>query len=588
MQDQAPIRERERPAEASGEAAALSGLRHLHDVHAALLGEISDAVILCSADGRVQRLNPAAEKLLGDGARQALGQTLDKVLNLVDAEGAPLRLDPTLPYRSDPPATSGAPRLRCPDGRLRDISLTLLPLRDGGHLHASLLVIRDVSEAQRASRQLQHEAEHDALTGLANRRALLRRLRDLMAGDTAGPHAVLFVDLDHFKAVNDHAGHAAGDELLRELSARLRPLVRRGDLLVRFGGDEFVLLLPECGMEVAERIAESLRQTVDALDFHWQGQSYRVTASVGALDFFSDEMDAEQLLAEVDAACYAAKRGGRNRVSTVSAAAADAAVHAGLDELRDLLQAATASGALALDAQRLLPSRGNEAGPLELLLRLPCGQDGGQRLRAAQVLGMAAQLRLVPRIDSWVLDRAWALLDRHPGLRLQLNLGEQTLRSSDYSQALLARLESDPTRAARLLFEIGEDVLVGGYPHSFEFARQIHRSGARIGVDRFRGGVAAIEGLRRLPLSQLKLDARMVRAGAADLIDRAMVESAVRLAEALGADSVACGIESPADADWLAAAGVRWLQGHHLHIPEPLEALLAQGPALSAGSGGPR
>lgn len=573
MQQHPPLEAVDSPSIEAGPDDTRAALRRLHLAHAAVLEAIGDAVVFCDVGGRVERLNPAAERLLGFSAAEASGKRLDEVVPLVTRGGAPLRLVVGGRFRPVELSDGSLPQLRQGEGRPRDVATRLQPLQENGRSLGALLVLRDVTEQQRMSRQLQHEAEHDALTGLANRRALERRLRELTGGDAAGPHAVLFVDLDHFKAVNDTAGHAAGDELLRELSVRLRPLVRRGDLLARFGGDEFVLLLPQCTLEVAERIAETLRQTVDSFDFQWQGEHYRVTASVGALDFYSDEMDPEQLLGEVDAACYAAKRGGRNRVSTVTADAeqAQSAAVTGLEDLRGLLLAGLEHGRLGLDAQRLVAA-GQADGPLELFLRLPHAPQG-QRLRAAQFLGVARQLRLLPRLDQWVFDQAWQLLARLPSLRLQLNVGEQSLRSVDYTAHILPRLAEHRDRAARLLFEVGEDALVGGYPHSFEFARNLQQLGAALAVDGFRGGMAAIEALRRLPLRQIKLDSRLVRAGASDLIDRAMVEATVQLARALGAESVACGVEAEQDHAWLADSGIGWMQGHHLHRPQPVEAL---------------
>jgi Amt family ammonium transporter len=557
------------------EVEARSSLRRLHLAHAAVLAAVTDAVVFCGPDGRIERLNAAAEQLLGERAPALCGRPLGEAVPLMTRSGVAITLSPDRPLLYTEPSDDAAlPQLRQGDARPRDIALSLTPLRENGRLLGALLVLRDVSEQQRMSRQLQHEAEHDALTGLANRRALERRLRELVEAGATGPHAVLFVDLDHFKAVNDSAGHAAGDELLRELSARLRPLVRRGDLLARFGGDEFVLLLPQCTLEVAERIAETLRQTVDSFDFHWLGQPHRITASVGALDFYSDEMDPEQLLGEVDAACYAAKRGGRNRVSTVKTAPEPEAPAPALEELRMLLLNALEHDELGLDGQRMLATASTREGALELFLRLPHARLG-KRLRAAQFLPLARQLRLQPQLDIWVLEQAWQWLERQPGLQLQLNLGEQSLRSSDYVTALVSRLQNDPQRASRLLFEVGEETLVGAYPHSFEFARTIDRSGAALAVDGFRGGMAAVEALRRLPLRQVKLDSRLVRAGASDLIDRAMVEATVRLATALGTESVACGVETEHDHAWLVESGVGWLQGNYLHAPRPLEQLFA-------------
>lgn len=544
----------------------------------AILATISDAVISCDERGVVEYLNAAAEQLCGVATAVAAGRRLDDVLPLVASHsGLPLRLDPAQPLRSG--ENDLYPVLQRADGLRLDLDLTLRPVLDGGRVLGAVIAARDATEQRRLSRQLMHEAEHDALTGLANRRALERHLQQLIDGDAGGPHSALFIDLDHFKAVNDQAGHAAGDQLLRELAGVLRGQVRRGDLLARFGGDEFLVLLPNCPADMALRIAESLRATVDAFDFQWHGQGYKITASVGVIDFFSEELDGEQLLREVDAACYAAKRGGRNQVSVVGAAPVVArAAEACQDELRMILDAALHRGALAIDAQPLEPARpaGDQSARglrLELLVRLPHPLLG-QRLRPAQFFDLAEQQQRLPIIDRWMLGQAWALLRRHPTLSLQLNVGEQSLRAADYLDTLLQTLASQPDCAGRLTLEFDEAVLLGGYPQTFDLARRLAATGVGIAVDGFRGGTAAIESLRRLPISQFKLDPRLVRAGAFDLIDRALVEAKARVAFAMAVPCVACGIESAADLEWLSGLPISWLQGYHFGRPQPIESLL--------------
>lgn len=548
----------------------------------AMLAAISDAVISCDAAGLVDYLNPCAEQLTGFSAEAAQGRPLAEVLPLrASRGGAVLKLDPAEPLHSD--GEELLPILQRADGRLLDIDLNLRPMRDGRRLIGAVIAARDATEQRRLSRQLMHEAEHDALTGLANRRAMERQLQQLVDGDAGGPHSALFIDLDHFKAVNDQAGHAAGDQLLRELAGVLRAQVRRGDLLARFGGDEFLVLLPNCPADMALRIAESVRRTVDAFDFQWQGQGYRVTASVGVIDFFSEELDGEQLLKEVDAACYAAKRGGRNQVSVVGASPSPTrADHDSQDELRLVLDEALASGTLAIDGQRLEPAvaEGHEDGGLrlELLVRLPHPLLG-QRLRPAQFFDLARQRQCLPAIDRWMLGRAVALLRQHPRLCLQLNVGEDSLRAVDYVDSLLQTLAGEPDCARRLTLEFDEAVLLGGYPQSFDIARRLAATGAGLAVDGFRGGTAAVESLRRLPITQLKLDPRLVRAGAFDLIDRALVEAKARVAFAMGVACVACGVESVDDLGWLSGLPITWMQGHHFGRPQPVERLLEAGEA---------
>ncbi|MGH8205577.1 MAG: diguanylate cyclase domain-containing protein, partial [Steroidobacteraceae bacterium] len=283
------------------------------------LQSIGDAVITTDRDGHIDYMNPVAEQLTGWHSAAARGQKLGSVMRLLDelTEG---ELD--------------NPLVRClREGQLvhshehsvlvnrlgQEIAIhdSAAPIRDrGGEIVGAVVVFRDVTKERRLKRALSYQASHDALTGLINRRELDNRLADALRSAHAGhgSHALLYLDLDQFKRVNDACGHSAGDRLLRDVTGLLQAQVRAGDTIARLGGDEFGILMQCCTAEQAAKVAESIRQTIHDYRFTWEQHACSIGASIGVVEITSDSQSVASLLSAADIACYAAKDAGRNRV----------------------------------------------------------------------------------------------------------------------------------------------------------------------------------------------------------------------------------------------------------------------------------
>lgn len=279
------------------------------------LQSIGDAVICTAADGLITFMNPVAEKLTGIAGGKALGQPLDRVYCAVDEESGQ-RLDLACLFgaghlRVDQNSRAmlvRADRTRC------SIRQVVSPIaNDGGEFGGSVIVFQDFTDARALQRQLAYAAAHDALTGLSNRPSFLHAMEDMLTAMRAGAPArqFMFIDLDHFKAVNDTGGHAAGDALLKQVAETIRDTLAPGDMLARLGGDEFAVVLNSTVPGDAESAAGAIIDSVRMLEFQWNGQVHRIGASIGLTPFGPDCGEVDEIIARADAACYAAKAAGR-------------------------------------------------------------------------------------------------------------------------------------------------------------------------------------------------------------------------------------------------------------------------------------
>ncbi len=287
------------------------------------LQSVADGIIATDAQGNVTFINPAAEALTGWTLSQAVGQPARQILTLLSTDGSvppcPVRLSIS---KAEPVVLEDNSVLVNAAGEIRDISLTSSPLRNSdGLVMGAVVVFQDVTRSRNLQRELAHSASHDPLTGLPNRVAFDRALRNAIdvARNVHSEHALCYIDLDHFKFVNDTAGHAAGDELLRHIAALIKQACRSSDFVGRIGGDEFVMLLMECDLQRARSICEKLTREISAFVFRWEDQTFQVGASIGITAVTCRQPSTSQLTKQADAACYAAKRNGRGVVSIFDA-----------------------------------------------------------------------------------------------------------------------------------------------------------------------------------------------------------------------------------------------------------------------------
>lgn len=543
------------------------------------LHSIGEGVITTDVIGRIEYLNPVAERILEWTAQDAAGKQLEDVMSLVHEEDrtpieSPLRR--CLAERRTVHLDADA-LLIARSGSSYAIQDSASPiLTHEGRLLGAVMVFNDVTETRRLAREARHLATHDALTGLVNRRELELRLeRALESHRHAGrQHVLCFIDLDRFKAVNDNAGHRAGDELLRQITRLLTRQVRERDTLARVGGDEFALLLDNCPLDKAVEIAEGMVAAVNGLRFVWEEQAHEVGASIGIAPM-RQQRSVDQLLAQADAACYAAKDRGRGRCHVFEADdSAQADPGAGREVLRAAdIRDAIDGGRLSLHTQPIvdLHRDGRPTVQHEVLVRLR--SKSGQLLFPPAFMPAAERYRLMGGIDHWVINNAFEQFTARAwpeDIRLSINLSAAALGDHRLASELSRLIRSHAIDPTRVCFEIAETTAVRNLAAVGALMKPLRREGVEFALDEFGAGLSSLTGLKSLPLSYLKIAGVIANGVGAGQAERATVESIVLLARGLGARTVACRVESAESLQALAALGVDLAQGHAIGRPRPI------------------
>jgi Amt family ammonium transporter len=571
---------------ALGLGVALFVLRKTGQIEAALhrekeraqvtLRSIGDGVIATDAAGRVQYMNPTAEAITGHRLDEVAGHPVRRVLNARD-EGLDhhvAQLVHRLVHHGSPVDTSDDVVLENARGERLHIALTLSRIREvDGHIGGVILSFQDVTESRRLAKRIEFHAHHDPLTGLLNRRAFEERVGQALRLYDEGTHVLCAMDLDRFKQVNDSCGHAAGGELLRQLSGRLRREVRQGDLVARMGGDEFAFFLVKTDRERALALARALVEAVRGHRFLWEGKVFRVGASIGLAEGpAGGEMGFQDLLQAADRACYQAKAEGRDRVVVADPGQDDARVSPGGD-WGERVERALAGEGFALYGQAIVAFTEQAVGGacVEVLLRLADGEV--EPAVPAAFLPAAERRGLMPRIDEWVVRRVLERLAREPGSPTvyTVNLAGQSVADPEFVDRIAALLGETEADCGRLGFELAETTALADLGAARAFMGRARELGCRVGLDSFGSGLSSFAYLKGLPLDLIKIDRELVRQVATDATARAMVEAIRGVASSLELRTVAMGVEDGETEAVLRSIGVDMAQGYHLGRPGPLE-----------------
>jgi len=439
---------------------------------------------------------------------------------------------------------------------------------------AALVVIN----AGARNRQLSHHAAHDVLTGLLNRQAFEVSLRLTLEQSEQAPdsHAVMFVDLDRFKVVNDTCGHPAGDALLKDLSVKLAGSLRHSDVLARIGGDEFGVLLRYTEPEDAERVAEKIRRSVENFSFRWEDQTFQIGASIGLVPFGAEQVTLEELLSTADACCYSAKEEGRNRVHHATTNPEAAERRSGEMRWVTRISDAIQNDRFILYGQMIKPLNtalddGRLA--LEILLRMK-DKDGMGLIPPGQFLPAAERYGIVPDIDRWVVRNSleWlAGLGRTAeNLRISINIcgpAASDPQFHDYVRNCIAETGVPPKS---LCFEITESVAIRSLANAAALVDALGDLGCQFALDDFGSGLSSFNQLRHLKVDYLKIDGSFIHNIDRDPINRAMVEAINTIGKKLGKRTVAEFVENERISKILQDIDVDFAQGFGLHKPEPL------------------
>ncbi|MGH2500836.1 MAG: EAL domain-containing protein, partial [Candidatus Limnocylindria bacterium] len=543
------------------------------------LASIGDAVISTDVAGRVDYLNRSAEQLTGWPQVEAEGRLLRQVLNIVDentrqpvdnAAERCLQEDKIVCLASNT-------LLICRDGQEISIDYSAAPIHDHeGAKIGCVLVFRDVTEARRAAHQLSYQASHDALTGLVNRREFERRLERILAtGLPDESHAVVYLDLDQFKVVNDTCGHVAGDELLRQVGAVLVSQVRKRDTLARLGGDEFGVLLEHCQQEQALRISHQMREAVQDLRFVWQDRGFTIGASIGLVPIGPGVNTLATVFRAADEACYAAKEQGRNRVHLYEPDDHEMARRHGEMQWVPRIQEALAESRFTLFYQPILPLGETGQAHGEVLLRL-LNRDG-DLVPPSAFIPAAERYNQMQAIDRWVIRSVFAALrDQNnvmPSGSVAINLSGQSLSDRLFLEFVEQQIEACAVVPERVCFEITETAAISNLSMAKRFFSALKPRGCRFALDDFGSGLSSFAYLKSLPVDFLKIDGGFVKDMVRDPIDHAMVEAIHRIGHVMGLETIAESVESETILARLKTIGVDYAQGYAVGRPRPLRKL---------------
>jgi diguanylate cyclase (GGDEF)-like protein/PAS domain S-box-containing protein len=524
-----------------------------------------DAIITRSLDGRVTSWNPGAEALYGYTEDETLGREWGVTIPEDGRGEEEERLRRALAgERVEHYETRRTRR----DGSLIDVSVTISPLRDSENAVIGISTIaRDITERKRFEAQLTHMANNDALTGLHNRYRFEEELaEELAAGERYdNPGAVLVLDLDNFKYVNDGFGHGAGDEVLRGVSEVLKSRLRRSDILARLGGDEFAILVRSAGEEEARSVAQELLEQVRAYTPQVEGQPVRMTASIGVAVIDHGVSNPSELMADADRAMYDAKESGRDRITFLDPDDRHSGP-AGGRGWEHRIRTALEEERFELHCQPILELSSGKVTQSELLIRMQ-GDDGLVPPNA--FLGDAERLGLIHAIDRWVVAQAIELLAGRPDVRLEVNLSGHSTGDQQLLRLIKGELEQSGVEPNRLILEITETAAIASIDQARRFAEALRELGCQFALDDFGAGFGSFYYLKHIPVDFLKIDGDFVRTPRSQA-DDLVVESIVHMARGLGKQTIAEFVEDEGTLEALRAQGVDYAQGFHVGRPAPV------------------
>jgi diguanylate cyclase (GGDEF)-like protein/PAS domain S-box-containing protein len=547
------------------------------------LASINDGVITTNSSGEVEYLNPMAERLTGWNLDSAKGNTLDIIFPIVrenDHSPIDLSLEQIL-SSGETTESEEANLLISPSGEEYIIAHSIAPIHDReGQILGCVLIFRDITKPRTLNRQLSWQANHDALTGLVNRMRFEQLLEEAITAAKVEniEHILCYLDLDQFKVVNDTCGHLAGDELLRQLAVLLKNQVRNSDVVARLGGDEFGILLPLCPLEIGEQIAQKIRSKIQDFRFLWQNNTFRIGVSIGLVTIDTDTNNLNTLLSAADAACFAAKEGGRNRVHIYQANDLEVAQQRAERQWIGRLTQALEENRFSLYCQSIVPisyapdSPTNYRYHTEILIRLM--EPNGEIIPPMAFIPAAERYGLMSRLDRWVIETFFSnylrLVEANSQSLYSINLSGVSINDDQllpFIKDCFQRYQVPPTA---ICFEITETATIANLSRANQFIRELKEIGCYFALDDFGSGMSSFVYLKNLPVDFLKIDGYFIKNILNNPVDSVMVECIHRIGQAIGIQTIAESVESEAIIEKLRELGIDHVQGYYIANPLPL------------------
>lgn len=563
------LRQRLWQGERESAAQALAREKELAEI---TLQSIADAVIVTDVAGRITSMNAVAEQLTGYRHRDALGTPLSQVFRTIDESTrmpAPDLVSRTLSSGEVIELTRVI--LAARHGEEYVIEHSAAPIRNlEKQILGAVLVFHDVTDRHRLTDALIHQARHDYLTGLPNRQTLEDALDQACRSISADVrHILIYLDLDQLKVINDSCGHAAGDDLLRQLAKILGMHVRATDIVARLGGDEFGVLLHRCDLTRGQMVAENLLHAIRSHRFIWNERVFVLSASLGLVVLDSAMANPASAMSAADSACYLAKEQGRNRVCIYTPS--DQAVsryREGMNWVNEVTDALEYNR-LQLYRQKIVAANGGEVIEYEVLMRLI--RANGEIVKPSVFIPSVERYGIMPNLDRWVIRTLLRHLDTTEtdgGRQYAINISGTSLNDDFFLDFVLEHLNT--THVHRIRFEITETAAITNFPRAQHFIAQLRGKGCRFSLDDFGSGLSSFTYLRNLAIDSIKIDGSFIKDLEVDPVSHAIVRSINQVAHDMGLKTVAEFVEGEKVLALLQAMGVDHVQGFAIHRPEPI------------------
>jgi diguanylate cyclase (GGDEF)-like protein/PAS domain S-box-containing protein len=557
------------------------------------LAAICDGVITTNAKGEVEFLNSVAEKLTGWTTEEAYGLPLNQVYSLRDEntqQPIEFPIQRCLQQGQMVELSYHAVLVHRHHNQHFAIEDSAAPIRDrDGNLIGVVLVVHDVTENRKMTQELTYRAKHDALTGLWNllefKTQLNRVLRE--ARDSGSEHALLYMDLDKFKIVNDTCGHEAGDQLLKDVALILQNKVKMQAagapaILARLGGDEFGLLLENCSLTSAVELATSLCEQIESYRFFWKNAQieksiFTLGISIGLVPLSSQILNLKSALAMADAACYVAKNTGRNQVYIYQEESTQQPTDQNIQWVNLINDNLEQEAGFCLFHQSIVSMASASASPTgyryEVLLRMKDAQ--GQLVPLGAFLSVATRYNLMSSLDLWVIRHLLIWLKCHPEHLEQLevamlNISGQSLSEQNFSVSMWQLIADAEIPANKLCFEISETTALTNLSGVLHFMTTLKPLGCRFALSNFGSGIGSVTILKMLPIEFLKIDGTFVKAMTQDSVQQAAVKAINEIAHLMNLQTIAQSVETEELFEKLKQIQVDYVQGYWLSIPQPL------------------
>jgi diguanylate cyclase (GGDEF)-like protein/PAS domain S-box-containing protein len=555
-------------------------LRKQERLFSAILHSINDGIIATDTDLSIGFMNPVAEAITGWREAAAKGRHASTVLTLQDQ-----RLQRDL-LASGPPLVDDKPFFFSEVVIKNNLGQTVIVDGSIMRLHEKensaegfLIALRDITEMKRMSETINYQASHDSLTGLSNREEFSYKLNELIKNlrTSDGHHALLMIDVDRFKAINDTCGVLAGDELLRQVAQHVLANISRKDISARVGGDEFAIILKDCELEDSINVAHRLQEATVARKFVWQTTTFPVTLSLGIVPLSRESEDSHSILAAADDACHLSKEEGGNKINVFRAEDSKFQKRRGEMEWIAKINRAAEENRFVLWYQPIVPldpAMGLQAKG-EVLIRLI--NADGSIARPNDFIPAAERYNLMPLVDRWVIRNAFSsyrlLAERGSPMGqniMSINLSGPSLLDEDLVDTILYEVRKNGLSPSSFCFEITETAAIQNLSWATRFMKRLKDEGFTFALDDFGSGFSSFGYLKNLPVDYLKIDGSLVQPIEESLVAYTMVDSINSIGHVMGIKTIAEFVKNEAIRKKLVEIGVDYAQGYHIAEPAPI------------------